>query len=84
MANMRNDLANVLDISSGDDASDASSHTRFIDPEKPNVTILPVNRPIVNLIILTDSFGSYGGFIKHGIKPSSSHPDKKGFCWSCY
>lgn len=33
-----------------------------------------INRPIANLVVFSDNFGSCGGYIEDGSESSSSHP----------
>lgn len=60
MANIGDDPANVLDISSDDDLSNVSSRTEIVDLKIPSVAFLEVNQPIANLINLNYSSGSGG------------------------
>lgn len=42
----------------------------------PNFVSLAINRPVVNVIIFNDSFGSGEDFIEDGSEPSSSHSSR--------
>lgn len=46
---------NVIEICSGGDISNASSHTRVVDPEMLNVAHLVVAQPLPNLVVLSGS-----------------------------
>lgn len=58
MANLGEELANIIGIPSGDDISNASSHTNVVDPEiKFIYTFLDI-LPLANFIVLSDNYKS--------------------------
>lgn len=59
---------NVIEISSGDDLSDASVYQKML-----NVAPLAVAHPLSNLIILNDSFEASYASIKDGSEPLSPY-----------
>lgn len=52
MANLGDELGNIIEISSGDDIRDISYYTGVIDPEILNITLFMVVYPLQTLLLL--------------------------------
>lgn len=63
MALIRNASANVINILSSDDSSFSN---KIVNKRKSNIDYLETNKPIVNLIVLSDNFEPREGSFEDG------------------
>lgn len=76
MGNRGNELANIINIISGDDISDTSSHTRVVDPKMQSTAPLVSIHPLVNLIFFSETFEFRESYIVNGSKFRNHYFDR--------